>query len=145
MDMNIKVFLCTWTGLIGGVIASLFGGWDTALQTLVIFMAIDYITGLVVAGVFHASPKSRTGALESRAGWKGLIRKGETLLIVLVACRLDAVMATSFVRDAVVIGFICNETISIVENAGLMGLPIPAALTKAVDILKQRSEEQKGT
>ena len=95
--------------------------------------------------VFHASPKSRTGALESRAGWKGLIRKGETLLIVLVACRLDAVMATSFVRDAVVIGFICNETISIVENAGLMGLPIPAALTKAVDILKQRSEEQKGT
>ena len=103
------------------------------------------ITGLVVAGVFHASPKSRTGALESRAGWKGLIRKGETLLIVLVACRLDAVMATSFVRDAVVIGFICNETISIVENAGLMGLPIPAVLTKAVDILKQRSEEQKGT
>ena len=99
----------------------------------------------IVAGVFHASPKSRTGALESRAGWKGLIRKGETLLIVLVACRLDAVMATSFVRDAVVIGFICNETISIVENAGLMGLPIPAALTKAVDILKQRSEEQKGT
>ena len=89
--------------------------------------------------VFHASPKSRTGALESRAGWKGLIRKGETLLIVLVACRLDAVMATSFVRDAVVIGFICNETISIVENAGLMGLPIPA------DILKQRSAEQKGT
>lgn len=108
-------------------------------------MAVDYVTGLIVASVFHASPKSRTGALESRAGWKGLIRKGETLLIVLVACRLDAVMATSFVRDAVVIGFICNETISIVENAGLMGLPIPAALTKAVDILKQRSEEQKGT
>ena len=62
-----------------------------------------------------------------------------------VACRLDAVMGSTFVRDAVVIGFICNETISIIENAGLMGLPIPAAITKAVDILKQRSEtEQKG-
>lgn len=132
-------------GALGATIASLYGGWDAALQTLILFMAVDYVTGLIVAGVFHASPKSRTGALESRAGWKGLIRKGETLLIVLVACRLDAVMATSFVRDAVVIGFICNETISIVENAGLMGLPIPAALTKAVDILKQRSEEQKGT
>ena len=108
-------------------------------------MAVDNVNGQIVAGVFHASPKSQPGAQESRAGWKGLIRKGETLLIVLVACRLDAVMATSFVRDAVVIGFICNETISIVENAGLMGLPIPAALTKAVDILKQRSEEQKGT
>lgn len=140
-----KDTFCMAVGALGATIASLYGGWDAALQTLILFMAVDYVTGLIVAGVFHASPKSRTGALESRAGWKGLIRKGETLLIVLVACRLDAVMATSFVRDAVVIGFICNETISIVENAGLMGLPIPAALTKAVDILKQRSEEQKGT
>ena len=131
-------------GALGGVIASLFGGWDAALQTLIILMAIDYITGLVVAGVFHKSPKTKSGTLESRAGWKGLCRKGETLLIVLVACQLDAVMATSFVRDAVIIGFIANEVISIIENAGLMGLPIPAALTKAVDILKQRSEEQKG-
>ena len=147
-----KDTFCMAVGALGAAIASLYGGWDAALQTLILFMAVDYVTGLIVAlpgdafvaGVFHASPKSRTGALESRAGWKGLIRKGETLLIVLVACRLDAVMATSFVRDAVVIGFICNETISIVENAGLMGLPIPA-LTKAVDILKQRSEEQKGT
>ena len=87
-----KDTICTSIGIIGGVIASLFGGWDTALQTLVIFMAIDYITGLVVAGVFHASPKTKTGALESKAGWKGLIRKGETLLIVLVACQLDAVI-----------------------------------------------------
>ena len=133
-----KDTFCMAVGALGAAIASLYGGWDAALQTLILFMAVDYVTGLIVAGVFHASPKSR-------AGWKGLIRKGETLLIVLVACRLDAVMATSFVRDAVVIGFICNETISIVENAGLMGLPIPAALTKAVDILKQRSEEQKGT
>lgn len=140
-----KDTFCMAVGALGAAIASLYGGLDAALQTLILFMAVDYVTGLIVAGVFHASPKSRTGALESRAGWKGLIRKGETLLIVLVACRLDAVMATSFVRDAVVIGFICNETISIVENAGLMGLPIPAALTKAVDILKQRSEEQKGT
>lgn len=140
-----KDYFCTAVGVLGGAIASLYGGWDTALQTLIIFMAVDYITGLIVAGVFHASPKSQNGALESRAGWKGLIRKGETLLIVLVACQLDVVMATSFVRDAVIIGFIANETISIIENAGLMGLPIPAALTKAVDILKQRSEsEQKG-
>ena len=112
-----KDTICTAIGLIGGAIAALFGGWDTALQTLVIFMAIDYITGLVVAGVFHASPKTKTGALESKAGWKGLIRKGETLLIVLVACQLDAVIGGSFVRDAAIIGFSANEAISIVENA----------------------------
>ena len=140
-----KDTFCMAVGALGAAIASLYGGWDAALQTLILFMAVDYVTGLIVAGVFHASPKSRTGALESRAGWKGLIRKGETLLIVLVACQLDAVMGSTFVRDAVVIGIICNEPISIIENAGLMGLPIPAAITKAVDILKQRSEtEQKG-
>ena len=140
-----KDTFCMAVGALGAAIASLYGGWDAALQTLILFMAVDYVTGLIVAGVFPASPKSRTGALESRAGWKGLIRKGETLLIVLVACRLDAVMGSTFVRAAVVIGFICTETISSIENAGLMGLPIPAAITKAVDILKQRSEtEQKG-
>lgn len=143
-----KGTFCMAVGALGAAIASLYGGWDAALQTLILFMAVDYVTGLIVAGVFHASPKSRTGALESRAGWKGLIRKGETLLIVLVACRLDAVMATSFVRDAAVIAFVANETISIIENAGLMGLPIPEVIIKAVDILKQKAEsstEQKGS
>ncbi len=134
--------LCTYVGVIGGAIAGLFGGWDTALQTLVIFMAVDYITGLIVAGVFHTSPKTKTGTLESRAGWKGLCRKGVSLLVVLVACRLDAIIGSSFIRDATVIAFACNETISIIENAGLMGVPIPEALTKAVDVLRQRAEEE---
>lgn len=143
-----KDTFCMAVGALGAAIASLYGGWDAALQTLILFMAVDYVTGLIVAGVFHASPKSRTGALESRAGWKGLIRKGETLLIVLVACRLDAVMGSNFVRDAAVIAFVANETISIIENAGLMGLPIPEVIIKAVDILKQKAEsstEQKGS
>lgn len=101
--------LCTYVGLLGGAVAALFGGWDTALQTLVILMAIDYITGLVVAGVFHTSPKTKTGTLESRAGWKGLCRKGVSLLVVLVACRLDAIIGSSFIRDATVIAFIFDH------------------------------------
>lgn len=140
-----KDSICTAIGIVGGAVSALFGGWDAALQTLIIFMAVDYLTGLLVAGVFHASPKSKTGTLESRAGWKGLIRKGETLLIVLVACRLDAVLGSTFVRDAAVIGFSANEALSIVENAGLMGLPIPALVTKAIDVLKQRSEQEDET
>ena len=135
--------ICTLIGIVGSVIASYFGGWDTALQTLVILMAVDYITGLIVAGVFHTSPKTKTGALESRAGWKGLCRKGTTLLVVLVACQLDAIIGSSFVRDAAVIAFSCNEAISIVENAGLMGIPIPAAITKAIDVLKQKADANK--
>lgn len=135
-----KSGITTVIGVIGGMIASLFGGWDAALVTLIIFMGVDYVTGLIVAGVFHNSEKTKNGALESRAGWKGLCRKGVTLLVVLVACRLDLVMGSNFIRDAVVIAFIANETISIIENAGLMGIPIPAAIMRAIDILKNKSE-----
>lgn len=137
-----KGYVTTAFGVVGGFIASLFGGWDAALTTLVIFMGIDYVTGLIVAGVFHNSGKTESGTLESRAGWKGLCRKGMTLLIVLIACRLDLIMNTNFVRDAVVIGYIANETISIVENAGLMGLPIPSAITKAIEVLTKKNEKE---
>lgn len=127
-------------GCIGSAIAGVFGGWSTGLSTLLIFMAIDYITGLVVAGVFHTSPKSESGALESRAGWKGLVRKGMTLLIVLIACRLDLIIGVNYIRDAVAIAFIVNETLSIIENAGLMGVQIPAVLTKAIEALKANND-----
>jgi toxin secretion/phage lysis holin len=126
--------------VIGGTIAALFGGWNDALITLVIFMAIDYFSGLVVAGVFHASNKSQSGALESRAGFKGLCRKALVLLFVLIAARLDIVMGTAYIRDTVIIGFIANELISIVENAGLMGIPLPAVMTKAIDVLTARAD-----
>lgn len=137
---NMKMKLLTFIGVVGSWIASLFGGWDAALVTLLIFMGVDYLTGLIVAGVFHKSEKTENGTLESRAGWKGLCRKGVTLLIVLVACRLDLVMGSNFIRDAVVIAFIANETISIIENAGLMGVPIPAVITRAIEVLKEKSE-----
>jgi toxin secretion/phage lysis holin len=135
-----KVKLCTILGIVGGIISSLLGGWDTGLKTLVLFMAIDYITGLMVAGVFHTSPKTENGSLESRAGWKGLCRKGVTLLVVLVAYRLDLMLNISYARDAAIIGFSANELISITENAGLMGIPLPAVITKAIEVLSKKSE-----
>lgn len=137
-----KEKICALIGLAGGAISSLLGGWDTGLQTLVIFMAIDYITGLIVAGVFHKSRKTDTGALESLAGWKGLCRKGVTLLIVLVACRIDILIGVPYVRDATIIAFSTNELISIVENAGLMGIPMPGIITRAIDILTKKAERE---
>ena len=139
--VTIKSVLCAAIGCIGSVIASAFGGWDAGLITLVLFMAIDYITGLMVAGVFHASEKTESGGLESRAGWKGLCRKGVTLLIVLIAQRIDIVAGTSMVRDAVVIAYIVNETISITENAGLMGVPVPDRLMAAIDVLQGKGND----
>jgi toxin secretion/phage lysis holin len=133
--------LYTIIGAVGGFIAMAFGGWSDALITLMIFMSVDYVTGLAVAGIFKKSKKTESGALESRAGFKGICRKGVALLIVLVATRLDVVMKTTYIKDAVIIAFIANESISIIENAGLMGVPIPDAITKAIDILKKESEK----
>ena len=139
MKLNL---ICISIGAIGAGIAGLFGGWDTSLITLLIFMLADYVTGLVVAGVFKRSPKTETGALESRAGLKGLLRKGGVLLVVLVACRLDLMLGYHFIRDAVVIAFVANETLSLVENLGLMGVPIPQVIINAIDILKRREAEK---
>lgn len=140
--MKENIFV-TIIGVIGGAISTVFGGWSASMTTLLIFMGIDYITGLIVAGVFNNSPKTNSGALESRAGWKGLFRKCVTLLMVLIACRLDMVLNTTFIRDCVVIAYIANETISIIENAGLMGIPIPSVIVKAIDVLKSKAEDVK--
>nr|WP_288828928.1 phage holin family protein [uncultured Clostridium sp.] len=135
-----KNTICTAVGVVGSFIASLFGGWDTGIGTLVLFMGIDFFSGIAVAVVFHKSKKTENGKLESGAGWKGLCKKCMTLLFVLIAHRLDLAIGTNYIRDAVIIGFMANELISIVENAGLMGLPLPAVLSKAIEILTKKAE-----
>ena len=135
-----KQIIYTYAGVIGGMIASALGGWDGALATLLGFMAVDYVTGLLVAGVFHRSDKSDSGALSSNAGFRGLTKKGVMLLMVLLGARLDAFLGLSFFRDSVIIAFLTNELISILENAGLMGIPIPAALRRALDLLRSRED-----
>lgn len=137
-----KQMICTAIGAVGSFIASIFGGWDTALATLLIFMTVDYITGLLVAGVFHASPKSENGALESKAGFKGLIRKGLVLVVILVACRMDMLLGVNYIRDAACIAFIVNELISMVENFGLMGVPFPEPIKEAIELLQKKGEKQ---
>lgn len=138
-----KNILISIIGVIGSAIASAFGGWTTGLTTLVIFMAIDYVTGLIVAGVFHKSTKTETGTLESRAGFKGLCRKGAMLLVVLVAYRLDLAVGTAYIKDAVIIAFMANEAISIIENAGLMGVPMNDTLKNAIDVLQKKGSGNK--
>ena len=141
---DIKTTLCTITGAIGGFVATVFGGWTSGLVTLIIFMIIDYTSGIIVAGVFHNSNKTTSGSLDSRIGWKGLARKCMVLLFVLIANRLDLVFRTDYIQDAVIIGFMANELISIVENAGLMGVPLPGVIKNAIDLLQNKSE-QSGT
>lgn len=137
-----KDIVCTLTGIAGSIVAGLFGGWTSAMTTLLIFMSIDYISGLAVAGVFKKSSKTDTGALESRAGWKGLCKKCMIMVFVLIGHRLDVELGFDYIKNAVCIGFMANELISIVENAGLMGIPVPAVIKNGIDVLKKKSEAE---
>ena len=136
-----KDYICTITGVLGSAMTAFFGGWSAGMTTLFVFMCIDYISGMVVAGVFKKSRKTDSGALESRAGFKGLCRKGIMILVVVFAYHLDMLIKTDYIRDAVVIGFCLNEAISITENIGLMGIPLPKVITKAIDALNRKGDE----
>lgn len=135
-----KVSIMGMIGVITTFIANAFGGWSNAMTSLVIFMSIDYLTGIIVAGLFKRSKKTADGGLESLAGWKGLARKFSTLLLVLLAVRLDLALDTTYIADAVVYAFMVNEALSIIENIGLMGVPLPKVITDAITLLNKKGE-----
>lgn len=134
-----KETLCTVFGLMGSALCWAFGGWDAGLSALVICMSVDYISGSLVALVFHNSRKSETGSYNSAYGLKGLCKKCLMLLFVIVAVQADRLLGGDFVRDAVCIGFATNEILSIVENLGLAGVPMPQAVVKALEQLQTKN------
>lgn len=141
---NLKVmylWLISILGAVGAWIVQLFGGWSNDISTLLIFMGIDIVMGLAIATFWKKSNKSKSGTINSISMWKGLCRKGGSLLIVLVACRLDISLNTDYIRQAVIIALVINESISIIENAGIMGIPIPKVVIKAIEVLKQRGDD----
>ena len=133
-----KEWICTFTGVIGSVVAGIFGGWDSALVTLLIFMGVDFATCLVTAAM-GKSKKSKTGKLSSSAGWIGLLKKFCVLMLIVVAVRIDILLDTTYIRDAVCIAFCVNELLSILENTSLMGIPYPPALRNAIDVLQEKA------
>ena len=125
-----KEWICTFTGVIGSFVAGIFGGWDSALVTLLIFMGVDFATGLVTAAM---------GKSSSSAGWIGLMKKFCVLMLIVVAVRIDILLGTTYIRDAVCIAFCVNELLSILENTSLMGIPYPPALRNAIDVLQEKA------
>lgn len=142
--MQIKNSVLAALAAVGSFVAHALGGWDAAMQVLVAMMAADYLTGVLVAAVWQRSNKSTTGALDSKAGFKGLLKKGMILLLVWVAVLLDTAMAVSYVRTAVVLFFVGNEGLSLLENLGLMGVPFPAFLKKALEALRDQGDIGEG-
>ena len=137
-----KDAVSTVVGLAAGMLSGIVGGFDTPVLVLVVSMGVDYVTGLIVAGVFHASPKTSGGGLDSRVGWKGLARKFVTLLIVVIANLADILLEVHYIRDAAIFGFCANECISILENAGLMAIRNPRVLTAALEKLSEEAEDE---
>lgn len=127
--------LCAIFGSIGSVVVYYMGGVDEVLIVLGVFMLVDYFSGVIVALVFKNSPKSESGKVNSGASLKGLFKKLYMMVLVGIAHLLDVVLGIDFIRSGLIIAFITNETISIIENAGLMGIPIPNVLRDAIDIL----------
>ena len=139
---NIKVMICTVLGAVGGFVTNLFGGWTEDMVTLVIFMAIDFVMGLLIALVFKKSNKTQSGAADSKACFKGLCKKCVILLFVRIAHRLDLALNCDYIKTATIIGFIVNELISIIENAGLMGMKnIPSFITEAIEVLNKKNNK----
>ncbi|MEB9842301.1 MULTISPECIES: phage holin family protein [Bacillus cereus group] len=133
IDVLLKTFIATF----GGFCGYFLGGWDATLKVLVIMAAIDYITGVVAAGY--------NGELKSKVGFKGIAKKVVLFLLVGASAQLDAALGiNSAIREATIFFFMGNELLSLIENAGRMGIPLPQALTNAVEILGGKQKSRKG-
>ncbi|MBP3464122.1 MAG: phage holin family protein [Clostridia bacterium] len=129
---KIDIFKGTLGSILSFVLYFL-GGWDVALQTLIAFIVIDYITGICKA--FYE------GKLNSKIGVKGIVKKVGYLLIVAVSFLVDTIInANGIVRATVIYIFVANEGISILENWGGMGLPIPPVLIEKLEQLKKEEK-----
>ena len=132
--MDYKDILKSIVAVGGSLVTYLLGGWSALIQILVAFVIIDYVTG-VLAAAYH-------GKLDSNIGLKGIAKK--VFIFVIVACGhlVDNTMGTQdIVRDAAIYFYIANELLSILENAGEIGLPVPDILKKSIDTLKGKEHE----
>ena len=137
-----KDIFCIVCACVSSAILYLVGDITMPFIILLIFMCTDYITGLILSGVFKKSKKTKSGGLSSEIGFKGLIKKVCIIICVIVANMLDYVLKTNYIRNVVIISFITNEVISIIENLGLIGVKIPKVITNAIDILKEKEEDE---
>lgn len=137
---KIKYIIIGAAGIAGIIASKWLGGSDKMLFALLVAMAVDYITGLIVAGIFKRSPKTEGGGLNSRAGLQGLVRKVGMLFLVVVAVQLDIMAGTNIARDFTIMFLFANEGLSILENLALMGIPMPGFLRKALEVMRDKSD-----
>lgn len=139
MSEGIFKALLAW---LGGSAMYLIGGFDLFLEAMLILMVIDYMLGMTIAGVFHRSPKSCNGGLNSNVGFLGLFKKITGILFVVIAVEMQKVTGIPGVREGVILALTVNELISIIEHAGVMNLPVPKVLSDMVDVLRNKGVDR---
>lgn len=130
-------------GIVSVGITHFTGVWSGSLITLCVCMACDFIIGLLAAGIFKNSAHTDNGGLSSRVAFSGLVKKICMLLLVGVAHWLDVLFAITYIRQGVIYAFITNEIISLVENVGLCGVPLPSVITKVIEVLQEKGTVSK--
>ncbi|MEQ3315281.1 phage holin family protein [Enterocloster clostridioformis] len=136
-----KDMMCTILGILAASGVKLFGGWTPTLNIVLILMGIDLAAGFLVAAVFKKSPKSESGAASSSAMLKGICKKIMMIFLLAVAHQLDLALGVDYIMLAATYGFIANEALSIVENAGLMGIVKSDVIINAIEVLKGKSQK----
>lgn len=139
----LKVYILAGLSVFISAVGHGLGGWDAKLILLLSMMVADYITGVLIAAFWKKSNKSETGTLSSKAGFRGLCKKGVILLVVWIGTQLDAATGTEYIRTAFVLFYTGNEGISLIENLGLMGVPYPPAMKKALEALREKGAMEK--
>jgi toxin secretion/phage lysis holin len=119
--------------ILGGAITAVLGGWDLALQVLVLFVVLDYLVGLIAAW----TEKS----LDSRIGFRGIAKKILLFVPIAICYALDQVLGQEILRSLAIFFYIANEGLSIIENLGRAGVPVPDALGEALEQLKKKGEK----
>ncbi len=130
-----------YLALAGGAVAGFFGEWNVMLTVLACMMALDYISGVMVAAA-GKSPKTENGGISSKIGFQGLMKKGFIIVIVLAATFLDRALGTdaAIFQLAAAGYYIANEGISILENAELLGVPFPARIKNAFEEMRKKGD-----
>lgn len=119
---------------VGSFVSFLIGGVDLLVIILLCFVIADYVTGLIASAI--------EGKLSSQVGFRGIVRKILVFVLVAASHLLDIAIGWSnhFIRDAIIFFYIINEFISIVENVGRAGVPLPSFLRKAIELLKDETD-----
>jgi len=134
---NLNNIFKTIAAGIGAILGYLFGGWTALLGILLAFVVTDYITGIVAAAL--------EGSLSSQIGFRGIAKKIMIFVIVAIGHLIDNALGLNAVlMSAAVFFYLANELISILENAGRIGLPVPGILQKAIAMLKEKGGEDIG-